>query len=350
LLVQILANVMDSTAYNVDGHAMILQPNSVPFLKTSGHSVSKINVSNTVEITRDKDILDDKFLAEYVEFSEADLMKLDTFTTSGLELLMGAVIITDKSRFRIICAEMYCRDPTVDPHAESLDIRPQSVPTEEPCTQYTGDLKVVRIHDNFKNWRLVIGVRSVNYLVTSGFKNNAAVVGPGRCASFEVNNRTRIFFARKRQNPDILASDVLGLAQLRSHFGSHTTYMTRRAALKGYSTLTDMPISIFSLSQYNVPFSRVFRSLADISKAKTDKIKLKITDIEKPKPHEKSSSASLTRKLLSLFPSDVEELMVTGNGEVEIALTNLANSFSRTISDRNLTVARTINNRNFPLV
>lgn len=355
MLISTMKN-MNAQVYQVDGYPMLLQPETVPYLQSilsDGHVISEIDARDNNEIpAQNTDVTSRRFLEKHAELSENDIVAIESASPEGLERLMGAVIVTGQDRFRITCAEVYFRDFSVDPHSESQSIVPSSVPTEEPSTQYPGDLKITHIPDNFKNWKMVIGVQTANYLITSGFNNKNALVGPGRCATFPVNDSTRIYIRKKRQRLSMFENDVLGLAQLRSNFGHPTTYALRRVALRGYGTLSDMPVTIFTLSQLGVRFSKIFRNLAKRSNGqdhgKTSEIVLMLSDIESPEPEEQSANANTTRQIISLFPKDDEKLIVTGNVDLENALTALANNFSSTVSDRNLTITRRLNNRNIP--
>lgn len=352
---------MHSKAFQVDGYPMILPLESAAYLKSilgEGHSISEVDISNTGDSMVQQDVIEDKLLETHEEMSPQHLSALESFGLDGLERLMGAVLVSGKDRFRITCAEGYYRDIHIDPHAEPRSSQPSSSPTEEITTQYPGDLKITRIKDGFNNQKLVIGVRVANYLVTGGFYNDDYVLGPGRCSAFEVDHTTRIYFQKKRQNINFLENDILSLGQLRSHFGHSATFVTRRGALKGYGTLAEMPVTIFTLSLFDIPYSLVFRKLAiraqravraqQAQPGSTEEIVLHLKDIDKPKQDDETAAARLTQNLIDLFPKGQNTLVITGNNDAEAALTELANSFSNTISDRNKTSANRINRRNLP--
>ncbi|KAF9084039.1 hypothetical protein BGX27_003931, partial [Mortierella sp. AM989] len=180
---------MNAKAYQVDAYPMLLPPETAEYLQSilpNGHNISELSPWNDNEISaQDKDTIDEKFLEKHEEYSENDLLELEA---NGLDTLMGAVIITGPDKFRITCAEFYLRDVINDPHAESQIIFPSSVPTEEPSTQYSGELKVTHIPDNYRNQKFVIGVRTGNYHFISGFHNGIAILGPGRCSAFAAND------------------------------------------------------------------------------------------------------------------------------------------------------------------
>ncbi|KAF9426191.1 hypothetical protein BGZ94_006844, partial [Podila epigama] len=256
--------------------------------------------------------------------------------------IVGAKLTTGSHQLEILCAEVYNRDRLEDPHAESLSVYPSSIPTVGVAIQYKGELKIVHVLGEFNRRKLVVGVKNHNYLVTSCLHNGKSLVGPGRCSEFPVNHTTRIYFRKENQDVDLFEGDILGLAQVRTYFGHPATYSTRRAALRGYGSVPLMPITVFSLSQFEVKHSRVFRELAVRSlKTKTSKVCLYLKDLDEPHATNTTEVANITRKLMSLL-SQPRKLVVTGNDPVEKLLSELANAFSKTISDKNLTVARRI--------
>lgn len=205
----------------------------------------------------------------------------------------------------------------------------------------------MKIGDIGSNKKLVIGVRAYNYLVTAGFNNGNIRVGPGRCAEgLEVNDRTRLFVKSDRQDPNMLTGDILSFGQLRSKFGNPSTYLGRRSALVGYASVPVMPVTIFTLSQFGVPFSEIFRHLAASAKPGIEKnVTIRLDDITAPPEDDKSIPAKITRKIIQLFSPGIENLIITGNKEAEKALMDLANHFSGTISNKNLTIQHRIERR-----
>jgi hypothetical protein len=252
------------------------------------------------------------------------------------------MLTTGGHHLKILCVEVYSRDRLEDPHAESHSTVPSSIPTDGPTTRYKGELKVVHINGEFNNKKLVIGLRSCDYLVTSGLLNGKQLVGPGRCSEFPFNQVTRIYIKNERQDVTLLEGDILGLAQVRTHFGHVATYCTRRAALRGYGSVPLMPITVFTLSQFGVKHSRVFRELAIRSMTKKkSKVSLYLKDLDEPQTTNTTNAAKITRKLMDLL-SQERKLVITGNEQMGKLLSDLANAFSSAISDKNLTVARRI--------
>lgn len=359
-------NNMNAMLFELDGFPIVLTLEAAVHLKSilgKDHSISEINTSNCSNAILQGDDLEgddlegndlegDELLEKYEELSPHHLSGLESYGDEGLESLMGAVLVSGNNRFRITCAETYCRDIDIDPHGEpsKSSSKSSSSPTEEPTTQYPGELKITFINDNFDNEKLVIGVRAANYLTTGGFCNGEIFLGPGRCATaFSVDHTTRIYFPKIRRGVDFSKGDILSLGQLRSHFGHIATYVPRRGALKGYGTLKEMPATIFTLSQMKVRYSRIFRRLAvRAQRENVNEISLHMEDIEKPLEGDDTPAAIFTQKLIKLFPSGQQRIVITGNEKAEKALTALANSFSNTISDRNKTKASAINKKILP--
>ncbi|KAF9105033.1 hypothetical protein BGX27_009840 [Mortierella sp. AM989] len=248
---------------------------------------------------------------------------------------------TGPHQLKVLCAEVYNRDPVDDPHAESTKIHPSSLPTTGPATQYEGRLKIVQISDQFNNRKLVIGVRGYNYLITSGLRVQEAFVGPSRCAGFPINYTTKMYVRRKPQDANMLNSDILSLAQVGSGFGHIATYTPRRGALQGFGTIPLMPVPIFTLSQKGVANCNVFRQLAVRARErKKPNIVLHIGDVDIPEDSDHSKSAEVVRKLRKLFTNG-KRIDISGNKAAE-DLMELANIFSPIISDKNRTVAAKI--------
>ncbi|KAI8597851.1 hypothetical protein EDD21DRAFT_205103 [Dissophora ornata] len=280
----------------------------------------------------------DELFETHDPLSDDHLTAIENGGIAGLERIVGAVLEIGSQRLRVLCAEVYNRDPLEDPHAESQSASTTSIPTDGPATQYQGRLKITRMPDRY-NKKLVIGVRSHNYLITSGEYGQDALVGPGRCAKFPPNHTTKLYFKKKTQDSGLLSNDILGIARVRSGFGHLTAYTPRRGALQGFASISVMPITIFTLSQHSVPLSRVFRELAiRARKRKSAKIILRISDIQVPKQDDSTKAAEITRKLVRLFLNR-NKLVITGNSEAEKVLTELASEFSSAISDKNLRVA-----------
>ena len=95
----------------------------------------------------------------YEEIGSDHLTAVESGGVVGLERLSGALVVTGSKTARILCLEVYGRDVTANPHAESIEAPPSSVSTRSQSTHYNGHLKSAMLSDNFKNRRLVIGVR-----------------------------------------------------------------------------------------------------------------------------------------------------------------------------------------------
>ncbi|KAF9150993.1 hypothetical protein BGX20_005539, partial [Mortierella sp. AD010] len=233
---------MGASAYHINGHPMILTPDTVEFMKSNlseGISLSRMNDDEGT--TPNANNMEEQLLKTHEPASPGHISVIEAGKEEGLERLMGAVIVAGENKFKITCAEIYFRDSIIDPHAEDLTAIPSSVPTDEESTRYSGLLKIVKMDDIGRNKKLVIGVRAYNYLVTEGFNNGNIRAGPGRCADgMEINNKTRLFIKKERQNAYMLANDILSIGQLRSHFGHPITYIGRRLALVGYGSMSEM--------------------------------------------------------------------------------------------------------------
>ncbi|KAF9536322.1 hypothetical protein BGW38_010231 [Lunasporangiospora selenospora] len=106
-----------------------------------------------------------------------------------------------------------------------------------------------------------------------------------------------------------------------------------------------MPITVFTLSQFGVPFSDIFRNLASSAEPGKKYITIRLDDITVPQEDDKSIPAQITRKIIKLLLPGNEALKITGNKEAEKALLELANYFSGLISDKNLTIQSRIERR-----
>ncbi|KAF9404609.1 hypothetical protein BGZ76_006888, partial [Entomortierella beljakovae] len=83
---------------------------------------------------------------------------------------------------------------------------------------------------------------------------------------------------------------------------------------------------------------RVFFNLFLRAQEAKKYIVLHVEDIEEPCEDEPKEAATLSRKLLDLFPES-GMLNITTNEEAESVLSDLANCFGKTISDKNILVA-----------
>ncbi|KAI9240864.1 MAG: hypothetical protein BYD32DRAFT_407227 [Podila humilis] len=296
----------NAVASTSTGFTVFLERNCVSLLTSRlqpGFSITQIDLDDSSQHLSPED--------GYEEMGSDHLTAVESGGATGLELLSGAHIVTGSKIARILCLEVYKRDVTADPHAESMMALPSSIPTRSHCTQYKGRLKLVIMMDNFRNKRLVIGVRDSNYLVTTLEWEKSAEVGPSRCAEFPINNSSRIFVSTKRVGSS-LADNVLGLAQVRSHFGHRTTYTTRRGALAGCASIPQLPLTVFTLWLWRVPLSK-----------------------------DQGPGAKACRNLRGLFHGK-DRLDISSSEDAEKHLTSLAGSFSSFISNRNRTVASRI--------
>ncbi|KAF9102107.1 hypothetical protein BGX27_011178 [Mortierella sp. AM989] len=318
-IVESIMKSMKACTYEINGHPMILTDDTFQYLRPilpEAISFSKIDVS-MAQHKIDDDKPDENLLITHDGLTPEHLSAIESAGDEGLERLMGAVLVAGKNKFEITCAELYCRNSLLNPHAESHSVSPSSVPTNEASTQYLGRLKIVQLPDCYSNWKLVLGVRTHNYLVTQGLLNGEAVVGPSRCAkAFDINSTTKLFIKKERQDVRLLSGDIFRLDSF----------------------------------EFNVPYSGISRNLAMRVHAKNrDKLTLHIKNIDIPDEDDKSEAARLTRDIISVFPPNEKILVITGNEDAEKKLTKLANHFSGIISDKNSTViARRINRRILP--
>lgn len=325
----------NAVASTSTGFTVFLERNCVSLLTSRlqpGFSITQIDLDDSSQHLSPED--------GYEEMGSDHLTAVESGGATGLELLSGAHIVTGSKIARILCLEVYKRDVTADPHAESMMALPSSIPTRSHCTQYKGRLKLVIMMDNFRNKRLVIGVRDSNYLVTTLEWEKSAEVGPSRCAEFPINNSSRIFVSTKRVGSS-LADNVLGLAQVRSHFGHRTTYTTRRGALAGCASIPQLPLTVFTLWLWRVPLSKVFHCLWSGSMEHNEGIFLHLSDVDNPDPKDQGPGAKACRNLRGLFHGK-DRLDISSSEDAEKHLTSLAGSFSSFISNRNRTVASRI--------
>ncbi|KAF9115963.1 hypothetical protein BGX30_006116 [Mortierella sp. GBA39] len=323
-------NVVTSTGFTV-----FLERNCMPLLTSRlqpGFSITQMDLDDSCQHLSLKD--------GHEEMGSEHLTAVESGGAVGLERLSGALLVTGSKTAKILCLEGYGRDVTADPHAESMAALPSSVPTRSQSTQYNGRLKLVILLDNFRNKRLVIGVRDSNYLVTALEWEKSVEVGPSRCAEFPINNSSRIFVSKER-NGSSLVDKVLGLAQVRSHFGHRTTYTTRRGALEGCASISQLPLTVFTLWLWEIPLSKVFHCLWIRSKEDNHGIVLHLSDVDNPAPNDQRPGAKACRSLRELFHGS-DRLDISSSKDAEEHLTSLAGNFSSIISNRNRTVASRI--------
>ncbi|KAG0032524.1 hypothetical protein BGZ83_004433, partial [Gryganskiella cystojenkinii] len=205
-------------------------------------------------------------LSGYREVSHDDFRILDRGDTEARNLLAGAVLVTEKLWMELTCTEVYMRDCVADFNAASPAKRSSSEPT--PSCQYPGLLKIVNLMDRFGWPTLEIGLTACDYLVTSGKLNGRYVVGPSHCGDFVVTKETGLYL-KDNQGADLLNNGFLALSQVRSGWGHRATYLPRRGAQKGYASVSRMPTTVFSLSQWGVNaadiFYRLWRSATESS-------------------------------------------------------------------------------------
>ncbi|KAH7053553.1 hypothetical protein BKA57DRAFT_502017 [Linnemannia elongata] len=201
-------------------------------LLPQGHSLSLYPLCNSNDISKHPTIPDG-----YEDALNQDHIEVMTQGgESGMERLVGAIVVTGNRQLRIICAEHYLRDRSQDPHGESVRAHHTSVPDDQSTSQYPKAIKILTIPDRFNNPHFVIGTSAGNYLVTSSEEDGQIHVGPGR-------------------------NSVLGLAQVRTDFGYPTTYTTRRAIAEGQNDVETMPVTIFTLYLWKVQGAKVFHQL-----------------------------------------------------------------------------------------
>ncbi|KAG0041996.1 hypothetical protein BGZ83_001032 [Gryganskiella cystojenkinii] len=273
--------ISDEGKVATTGLSVFLEKNCVQFLVERlkpGSIITPLDLDETPQKISPKD--------GYDEVVDGDLAAVESGGAEGLERLAGALVVTGPKTARILCLEVYGRDAIRDPHAESLSALPSSVPTRSPSTQYTGHLKIVTLLDNFHNKRLVIGARDYNYLVTALEYDGSAEVGPSRCGEFPINNSTKIFVATNRDSSSLTGS-VLGLAQ--GNLG----------------------------------------------------VVLHLNDVDDPDPNDQRLGAKTCRGLRELFAGK-DTLDISSSKDAEKLLSDLAESFSSMISNKNRTVAARI--------
>ncbi|KAG0006539.1 hypothetical protein BGZ65_006878 [Modicella reniformis] len=97
-------------------------------------------------------------------------------------------------------------------------------------------------------------------IMAQGNRDNNIKIGLSRCDVFPTNETTSILIKKERQDPQALSDNVLGLAQVGSHFEHPTTYTTCRASLGGYSAVSKPPVTLFTLTTWKVGLASVFLS------------------------------------------------------------------------------------------
>lgn len=278
---------------------------------------------------------------DYDDLTDEHLDAIENGGAHGRERLVGGIIKTGHTWLQILCVESYNRDCFEDPHAEPVTQHPSSVPNTTRSTQYEGKLRISIMWDGHGKRRLIIGVRRHSYLVTSGKKDDTIVIGPTSCGEFLVNKETTLSIRKKRQNPNELDDEILGLAQVRSHFGHRATFTPRRTALLGFSALTQMPVTVFTLGLWSngkSPQQSVFYHLWRRSKEPGPLI-LRLEDLQ---GRETGKEAGLLKALRALI-SDEGTLEISANSEAEDILSQLANHLSSQISDKNKIAEKNIN-------
>jgi hypothetical protein len=337
---------MGTIPCHINGNAMLVRPQTLELLKSLLPDV-EISILDPQSQRKRAKSNESSILGTHSNLELEQIQVIESGGTKGLEVITGAVLITGSKKMTVICTEIYSRDPILDSHAESKSTSSSSSPNTAPTTQYAARLKIVKIPDAYSHNKLVIGVSSYNYLITAGILDDKeALIGPGRCSLyFPVDHTTKIYINKNTPAPDqSIYSTLRSLAQVRSNFGNITTYTARRTAMIGYAAPEYMPITVFTLAESGVHFSKIFYNLANRVRQRGlnhTKVSLKLSDIEKPLENEKSELAIVTRDIIKLF-GEKKKLLITGNSELENMLTKLANLLSSIISDKNRTVARNI--------
>ncbi|KAF9084514.1 hypothetical protein BGX27_003788 [Mortierella sp. AM989] len=326
---------------NVQGFSVFVEENCGSRLSNALHDqfiLSPIDISDDTHRLISED--------GHMEVSVSNMEILEAGGIAGLEQLSGALLITGSKSAKIVCLEVYGRNRIEDPHAEAMTKEPSSVPTSRPCTQYPGRLKLITLQDSYKNNYIAIGVRDFNYLVTALESDGVVAIGPANCAEFAVNNNTNLFISKKRVGSS-LAGTVSGLAQVRSNFGHPTTYTTRRGAAAGYASISQLPLTIFTLWIRGVKFSKVFYQLWERSRkaAISSAIVLHLDDVENPDENDTQEKAESCRTLRSLF-GESDTLVVSPGNSAEKILSDLASLFSSEISKQGEKVAHRNNSSN----
>ncbi|KAI1314347.1 hypothetical protein EDD11_002288 [Mortierella claussenii] len=299
-----------------------------------GCTLQKIRLSDSHLVPS----LSKDFSQGYDKLSEDHLRPIEMGGVVGLERLVGAILKTGESWFEIHCLEVYGRDCMQDPHAEPPTICPSSVPNTAMTTQYCGRLKVTVLSDSYGNPRLVIGVRDFNYLVTAGNYKDTVIVGPSRCGAVFTNEKTQVYIKKERQDPHALSTSIFGLAQVRSKFGHPSSYTTRRAALCGYSALSQIPVTVFTLSLWGLEQASIFYRLWQRSKEPGPGPVLRIEDLDS-RNENNTRPGQLLRTLRELF-ANKDTLNVSSSTEAEECLSALASCFSKQLSDKNRIVMK----------
>ncbi|KAF9948648.1 hypothetical protein BGZ65_007923 [Modicella reniformis] len=99
--------------------------------------------------------------------------------------------------------------------------------------------------------------------------------------------------------------------------------------MAGAASISQLPVTVFTLSQYNELYSRGFDNLWNNSREPNTEIVLHLN---------KRVIATVYRRLRDLFQDGQKTLVITGNHNAESVLSDLASSFSSTISNMNKTV------------
>ncbi|KAF8920089.1 hypothetical protein EDD21DRAFT_74783 [Dissophora ornata] len=304
-----------------------------------GFRVEKINLTDA-HLTPMSEI---DLTMDYDELTEEHLEVIEKGGAPGRERLVGSVIKTGATWLQIFCVESYNRNCLEDPHAEPATLNPSSVPNNSRMTQYRGRLKITVLWDGYGKPRLIIGVRGHNYLITSGNHDGTTIIGPTRCGQIPVSERTTLSIKKKRQNPNEFDEDILGLAQVRSHFGHRATYAARRTGLVGYSALAQMPITIFTIALWNkesLVQASVFYRLWCRSKEPGPGPILHLDDLNVH--HETDTKPGRYLQSLRLLFSMDGTLNISTNSEAERILSGLAKHFAALISDKNKIVQSNI--------
>ncbi|KAK5817042.1 hypothetical protein F5H01DRAFT_366428 [Linnemannia elongata] len=174
-------------------------------LLPQGHSLSLYSLCNSNDIFKHPTIpggYEDALNQDHIEV-------MTQGGESGMERLVGAIVVTGNRQSRIICAEHYLRDRSQDPHGESVRAYHTSIPDDQSTSQYPKAIKILTIPDRFNNPHFVIGTSAGNYLVTSSEEDGQIHVGPGRCGAFVLSEHTRLLISRERQEQSLLSNSSL---------------------------------------------------------------------------------------------------------------------------------------------
>ncbi|KAF9415304.1 hypothetical protein BGZ76_004823 [Entomortierella beljakovae] len=115
---------MHADAFHIVGYPFVSPVETVEHFRSllpTTAAISKLNDPGTETKEKSDDVLD----ITHCEVDRGDNLKIiEQGGFTGLDRLLGAILISESERFTVTCVEVYSHDNLVYPHAEPFDASP----------------------------------------------------------------------------------------------------------------------------------------------------------------------------------------------------------------------------------